>query len=203
MNSAKATFGNIDIYLFDQILRGRFDQRRRILDAGCGNGRNLTYLLQQGYEVHGIDRKAEAIDTVIAHAAQIAPQIPATHFQVASLEALPYPDQHFDAVICSAVLHFADNHQHFLKMVHELWRVLETGGLLFARLASSIAIDQEWLIERGNGRYLLPDGSERYLTDLPSLLRLTKQLDGVLTDPVKTTNVQNLRCMTTWCVEKQ
>ena len=39
----RAQFGDVDIYLFDQLLRGRFDARRRILDAGCGGGRNLPY----------------------------------------------------------------------------------------------------------------------------------------------------------------
>ena len=40
-------FGNIDIYLFDQLLRGRIGPGMRVLDAGCGGGRNLVYLLRE------------------------------------------------------------------------------------------------------------------------------------------------------------
>ena len=39
----RSAFGEIDIYLFDQLLRGRFDARSRVLDAGCGDGRNVHY----------------------------------------------------------------------------------------------------------------------------------------------------------------
>jgi SAM-dependent methyltransferase len=48
-------FGAIDIYLFDQLLRGRIAPGLRVLDAGCGSGRNLVYLLRSGYEVFAAD----------------------------------------------------------------------------------------------------------------------------------------------------
>jgi tellurite methyltransferase len=54
----------------------------------------------------------------------------------------------------------------------------------------------------GNGRYRLPDGSARFLVDEAMLLARTQAMDGVLLDPIKTTNVQNLRAMTTWVVRK-
>ena len=50
-----AEFGEIDIYLFDQLLRGRFDGRRRLLDAGCGTGRNLRFFLRCGFDVRAAD----------------------------------------------------------------------------------------------------------------------------------------------------
>ena len=59
-----ATFGEIDIYLFDQLLRGRFDRRRRILDAGCGDGRNLPYFLSRGFDCYGVDRDPSAVARV-------------------------------------------------------------------------------------------------------------------------------------------
>jgi SAM-dependent methyltransferase len=52
-------FGNIDIYLFDQLLKGRFFSGMRVLDAGCGTGRNLVYFLRNGYQVFGVDQSAE------------------------------------------------------------------------------------------------------------------------------------------------
>jgi hypothetical protein len=51
-------------------------------------------------------------------------------------------------------------------------------------------------------RFALPDGSERYLVDEALLLNLTQELGGQLMDPLKTTVVQNQRCMTTWVVRK-
>ncbi len=200
-NRLQYQFGNIDIYLFDQLLKGTYAGCHKVLDVGCGGGRNVFYLLQNEFEVHGIDPNPEAIDAVRGLAAQLAPQAPADRFKVAYAEDLPYPDASFDLVISSAVLHFAKGHDHFDAMLRSVWRVLKPGGFFFARLASSMGIEP--LIEHlGHGRYLLPDGSERYLVDQDMLLQYTLELGAFLHEPIKTTNVQNLRCMTTWCMQK-
>ena len=195
------TFGNIDIYLFDQLLKGRFDNCRNILDVGCGNGRNLIYFLQNDFEVFGIDQSEESIKQVKKLSQQLAPANSLKNFIVVPAENIPFEDAVFDLLVCSAVLHFAKNKEHFEAMLHTMWRVLKPNGFLFVRLASDIGI--EFLIKDiGNGRYFLPDGSERYLVNQQMLLDYTKQLNGKLFENIKTTNVQNLRCMTTWCVQK-
>jgi SAM-dependent methyltransferase len=135
-------FGEIDIYLFDQLLKGRFDTRLRVLDAGCGDGRNLHYLLRAGFDCFGIDEDARSIDQVRRRAAQLAPALAASHFVVGDLAALPWDAASMDAVICSAVLHFSKDAVHFGRMLTELWRVLAPGGLLFARLASNIGLER-------------------------------------------------------------
>jgi tellurite methyltransferase len=195
------TFGNIDIYLFDQLLKGTYDDCHVILDAGCGTGRNLLYLLQSGAQVFGIDQNPEAIAR-LRNLADSFPQVSAEqNFQVGSVEQLPFESETFDLVISSAVLHFAENQDHFEAMLNSMWEVLKPGGYFFCRLASKIGIES--LVRFiGNGRYLLPDGSERFLVNQEMLLRLTKKLGGELHEPIKTTNVQNLRSMTTWCVRK-
>jgi tellurite methyltransferase len=198
----REAFGDIDIYLFDQLLRGRFDGVRTVLDAGCGGGRNLVYLLRAGFDVHAVDRDARAVARVQELAASLSPSAAPERIQVAEVDALPFADASMDAVLSSAVLHFAEDPAHLDRMVGEMWRVLRPGGMLFARLASSIGI--EALVRPvGNGRHRLPDGSERFLVDEAGLLARTEALGGVLLDPVKTTNVQNLRAMTTWCVRKE
>ena len=107
----------------------------------------------------------------------------------------------FDVVLSSAVLHFARDDRQFDAMVGEMWRVLKPGGLLFARLASNIGMESR--MQRIEGRRcLLPDGSERYLVDEAFLVDLTHRLGGRLLDPLKTTVVQDQRCMTTWVVRK-
>jgi tellurite methyltransferase len=194
------TFGDIDIYLFDQLLRGRFDRRRRVLDAGCGEGRNLVFLMQHGFTCFGIDQNPAAIAHVRSKAEALMSASSAQNFLVGDLERLPWADASMDAVICSAVLHFVSDEEQFARSVEELWRVLAPGGLLFARLASNIGLEHR--IGPGGRRVGLPDGSERFVVDEPMLVDCTERLGGQLLDPIKTTNVQQLRCMTTWCVSK-
>lgn len=203
MNSEyiQKTFGNIDIYLFDQLAKGTYDDCNSILDAGCGTGRNLLCFLKSGAEVFGVDQNPNAISQLRSLASQF-PQInPEENFKVSAVEKLPFEPERFDLVISSAVLHFAENLNHFEAMLNSMWSVLKPGGYFFCRLASEIGIES--LVQFiGNGRYILPDGSERFLVNQEMLLRLTKNLGGELHEPIKTTNVQNLRSMTTWCVRK-
>jgi SAM-dependent methyltransferase len=193
-------FGEIDIYLFDQLLRGRFDGRRRVLDAGCGTGRNLPYLLTHGFEVFAVDEDGAAVEQVRRLCARLAPALPVDNVQRARLDALPWPGASMEVVISSAVLHFARDETDFRAMVSELWRVLAPGGILFARLASSIGIGH--LLDASVGRQRLPDGSDRFVVDERLLLTVTDTLGATLLDPLKTTNVQNVRAMTTWVVLK-
>ena len=194
-------FGPIDIYLFDQLLRGRIAPPMRIFDAGCGHGRNLVYLLREGFDVFGVDADAQAITAVRHMAASLAPALPANNFRAESIEANSFADHFADVVISSAVLHFARDDAHFHAMLRGTWRVLKPGGLFFCRLASSIGIEQQ--VKRVAGRrYLLPDGSERYLVDEAMLTALTSELGAHFEDPLKTTVVQNQRSMTTWVLRK-
>ncbi len=197
----QAEFGGIDIYLFDQLLKGHFDRRRRVLDAGCGDGRNLVYFLRHGFSCYGIDRDEDAIRHVRALAGRLAPGLPEEHFTCGSIESLPWPDAAMDAVISSAVLHFCEDAAQFGRMLTEMWRVLAPGGLLFVRLASSIGLEHKIGPVAGQ-RVRLPDGSVRFVVDEGMLLEWTARLAGRLVDPIKTTNVQQQRCMTTWCVAK-
>jgi tellurite methyltransferase len=196
-----AQFGDIDIYLFDQLLRGRFDARRRVLDAGCGAGRNLPYFLARGFDIYAIDAEEDAVAATRRLAAALAPSLPADRVRQGAVDALPWLGASMEAVVCSAVLHFARDHDHFDRMVAEMWRVLAPGGLFFARLASSIGIES--LVAAPTGRVRLPDGSMRFIVDERMLLAATERLGGTLLDPIKTTNVQNQRCMTTWVVQKR
>ncbi len=200
-NTLHETFGNIDIYLFDQLLKARYDNLNKVLDVGCGSGRNLRYFLRNGYEVFGIDTAPQAIEAVKQLSAELAPKNSLENFMVCTAESLPYDDASFDLIICSAVLHFARDEQHFYNMLSSIFRVLKSGGYFFARLASDMGIE-ELVRPLGNRRYLLPDGSERFLVNEQMLLAYTHEF-GELYEPIKTTNVQNMRCMTTWCVQKR
>jgi SAM-dependent methyltransferase len=193
-------FGQIDIYVFDQILRGNIEPGCTVLDAGCGYGRNLVHLLREGCKVYALDENPEAVEHVRQLSASLETGLPPENFQVGPIENMPFPDAIADVVLCNAVLHFARDDHHFRAMLAELWRVLKPGGLLFCRLGSRIGMDFQRL--RGN-IFLIPDGSEWFLVNEKMLLDFTKELNAVQVDPLKTTIVQDYRCMTTWVLRKR
>ena len=196
-----AEFGQIDIYLFDQLLRGRITRGMTVLDAGCGAGRNLVYLLRAGFDVLAADGDPAAIDSVRKLAARLAPGLPPENFRAEPIESMSFTDASADVVLSSAVLHFARDDAHFDAMLEGSWRVLRPRGLFFCRLASSIGMEDRVQALAGR-RHRLPDGSDRYLVDEPFLMEKTRALGEELLDPLKTTVVQNQRCMTTWVVRK-
>ena len=201
MIDVAALFGQIDIYLFDQVLRGRIPAGMTVFDAGCGNGRNLVYFLNQGFVVSGVDPDPAAIHDLRTLVEHVAPRIPASNFRAEAVESNSFPDQSADVVLSSAVLHFARDEAHFRAMLEGTWRVLRPKGLFFCRLASSIGMESRFT-PLGGRRFSLLDGSERFLVDEPYLLKLTAELGGTLLDPLKTTVVQDQRCMTTWVLRK-
>jgi tellurite methyltransferase len=194
-------FGDIDVYLFDQLQRGRIERGMRILDAGCGTGRNLSYMMNVGFDVWGVDQDAGAIEKLRARASEIAPTLPGERFQVAAVERMPFADSQFDFVISSAVLHFAGDERQWRAMVDEMWRVLAPGGTLFARLASTVGHETR-VRPLGNRRFVMPDGETRFLVDDEYLIAATAALGGSLADPIKTTVVHAMRSMSTWVVAR-
>jgi tellurite methyltransferase len=199
--SLEDQFGPIDIYLFDQLLRGRIEPGMRVLDAGCGSGRNLVYFLRSGYDVFATDAEASSISAVRRLASALAPNLPETNFRVEPVERMSFDEGFADVVVSSAVLHFSSDDRQFEDMLREMWRMLKPGGMLFCRLASTIGMEAR-MKPLGDGRYRLPDGSERYLVNEEMLMRFTQALGGRLLDPLKTTVVQDQRCMTTWVLRK-
>ena len=171
-----------------------------VLDAGCGYGRNLVHLLREGCKVFAIDQDAAGVEHVRQLSASLQTGLPAENFQVGSLDNMPFPDGFADVVLCNAVLHFARDDRHFRAMLAELWRVLKPGGMLFCRLGSRIGMNFKRL--HGN-IFLIPDGSQWFLVDQEMLLSLTEEMNAVLVDPLKTTIVQDYRCMTTWVLRKR
>lgn len=198
----RAWFGDIDLYLFDQLLKGRLKPPLRMLDAGCGTGRNLPYFLRTGFEVHACDTDEDALDHVREMAAELAPGLPAENFRVENVEAMSFPAGRFGLVLCNAVLHFADDEDHFQRMLDGLWRVTAPGGMLFMRLSSTIGIENR-LTRLDSGKYRMPTGGEWFLVNEAKLLLATERLGADLVEPLRSVNVQNLRCMTTWILRKR
>ncbi|MBK9338125.1 MAG: class I SAM-dependent methyltransferase [Lewinellaceae bacterium] len=188
MHPLSHLLGNTDIYLLDQILKNRYAPSDTILDAGAGAGRNLHWFVGQGFRVFGTDRDPAAVEAL----RQNYPDVPAEHFRVAPVETLPFPDAFFHHIICCAVLHFAENEVHFGQMFGELIRVLQPGGSLFIRVATDVGLAEK-MLPLENGRFRMPDGTDRFLLTKPALENLLRQHALRLLEPFKTVLVDDLR----------
>jgi len=189
----QAILGKVDIYLIDQILKNRYAPDDSILDAGCGEGRNLKWFYANNYKISGIDTDIERLE----NAKLIYPKS-AANFQVGDLNALPYGENEFNHVICSAVLHFSENEKHFFTMFSELVRVLKPQGTLLIRMGSNIGLD-------GNMPYLKESQTNRagtFFLTREHINKIRENYNIELIELVKTTNVEDKRAMTTLVIKK-
>jgi tellurite methyltransferase len=198
LNPLHEAIGETDIYLIDQIMKGRYQPGDTILDAGCGYGRNLYWFLKNNHTVYGVDQNETAITSLRTH----LPPILGKKFQQADLQTLPFEDNYFDHIICSAVLHFATNTTHFHQMLTEMLRTLKPTGSLFIRMTSDIGIEQK-VRPIADGVYEIPDGSTRFLLTRFLLTELLHKNKLSLLEPFKTVNVDDLRCMSTLVLKKE
>lgn len=195
-------FGKMDVYLFDQFLKGRIRPGMKVLDAGCGDGRNLVYLMRAGFDVYGVDNAHESLQAVRRLARKVAPNLPETNFRADMVESLSFPDATFDVVLSNAVLHYCRDEEHSTAMVTEMARVLRPGGMLFARLMSTIGIES--LVEsQGARRYRLPGGTEHLLADAEYLEMLTERVGAEWVEPLKSVVVAGSRSMAVWVIRKR
>jgi len=196
IKSIKESVGNIDIYLFDQLLKERYKSTDKILDAGCGNGRNLYWFYQNKFNIYGIDKDPRSI----AYLSTLYPNSKG-NFTISELNNIPFEDHFFDHIISNAVLHFANNTNHFEVMFGELMRVLRVNGSLFIRMTSNIGIESK-INEISDGVYHIPDGSRRFLITKELIDQLMKKHHLSFLEPLKTVNVNDIRCMTTLVLKK-
>lgn len=188
--------GNIDIYLLDQILKNRYSSDQTILDAGCGNGRNMHWFYHNNFKLFAIDSNEE----MIAYIKSIYPG-QKDNFQVASLDHLPYLDNSIDHIINSAVLHFSESTEAFRSNFAELIRVLKPDGTLFIRMTSNIGIENK-ITHLQDGVYKLGDESNRFLLSRKLMNTLLQEFPIEFLEPLKSTNVSDLRSMSTIMLRK-
>lgn len=128
--------GNADLLLIDQILKGRFQPDARILDAGCGEGRNMVYFVNNHFPVYGLDQNPEMVTMARLIARSINKNYTVENIIQGTIEKNPFPATFFDVVLCINVLHAARDTDHFFEMVESLLKVLRKGGGLYIGMAS-------------------------------------------------------------------
>ena len=197
-NSLQNLVGGTDIYLLDQIMKGRYRPAGKILDACCGTGRNLHWFLNEKMDVYGIDQNTASINELKAAYPLVSP----TRFQSCPVEHLPFENNFFDHVISSAVLHFANSVSQFQDMLTEMVRVLKPGGTLFIRMTSNIGIEDK-VQSIGDGVYIIPDHSKRFLLTRSLLADVLGKYPLSFIEPFKTVNVDDIRCMSTLVFQKE
>lgn len=183
--------GNTDLYLIDQILKGRFDASMKVLDAGAGEGRNLHYFLKNNFEVYAIDNNAAAIRMLKYIASSLNRSANLDNFQHASLTQIPHKDEDFDFVICSAVLHFAKDKTEFSSWLQELIRVCKPQGIIFIRMSSTEGL---------KGR--APEDNFSFHISEALLLDIVSEGKVKLLEPSKHVLVSNKRCMASLIFQK-
>jgi len=197
-NSLQNLVGDTDIYLLDQIMKGRYRQTDKILDAGCGTGRNLHWFLKENMQVYSIDQNPDSI----AELKNAHPELAANRLQNCPVEQLPFEGNFFDHIISSAVLHFARSTSQFNNMLAEMIRVLKPRGSLFIRMTSDIGIEHMVKLIK-DGVYIIPDHSKRFLLTRSLLSGIIQQHSLSFIEPFKTVNVDDIRCMSTLVLQKE
>ncbi|MEJ1222021.1 class I SAM-dependent methyltransferase [Sediminicola sp. 1XM1-17] len=186
----------MDIYLLDQIVKGRYQQHDKILDAGSGTGRNIHWFYYNRYNIWAIDREVEQIEFI----KQLYPNL-GMQFTVSEMDSTPYLNDEFDHIVCNAVLHFAKDENHFLGMLAEMVRILKVAGSIFIRMASNIGLEKI-AVHQESGIYAIPDGTQRFLLTRQLIELILDDFSLTLLEPIKTTNDQDTRCMTTLVLQK-
>lgn len=190
-----ADIENTDIYLIDQIFKGRYQNDDSVLFAGCGTGRNMAWFYNQNFNISAVDKNDETLAVV----KETYPNI--SSIVKGNLNGLHYKNENFNHIICSAVLHFAESEKEFDVWFKELIRVLKPEGSLFIRMTTNIGV-QQTIKEIGKGIYYLKDETNRFLITRKKLEKLLLQFNLELIEPFKTTVVEDLRSMATIVLKK-
>ena len=192
--------GNIDLYLLDQILKGRYEPSMCMLDAGCGEGRNLPYFVRNGFDVWGVDTNPTALRLLRLQGKSWGPAFDPEKFIESDLAKLPFPSARFEAIVCCAVLHFAHNEAHFFRMTDELLRVLKPSGSLFIRMNSSM--DQQVTSTLSDSTYHFSSEEKRLLLTQSRLDQLIERYPLRLSEPPRTERVAGEIAQTTLTLKK-
>lgn len=179
-------FGDMDLFLMDFVLKGKIPPTGKVLDAGCGEGRNAVYFVQQGYELLGIDSDASKIRLAEYLGNNISTS--RATFKTGNLRSLD-SQKSFDLILCSRVLHFSNSVQDFMQMWENLTKKLKPGGLFYLSMDSTV--ENSLGVDAGNGMYEFPDGAIRFSLTSSLYEEIKKGFEEI--EPLKTLIQNNVR----------
>jgi ubiquinone/menaquinone biosynthesis C-methylase UbiE len=109
------------------------DKQNKILDLGCGAGRHVCFLAEENFDTFGTDISKDGL----AYTQEVLSRkkLQAT-LKVGSVSDIPFADEHFDGIICYAVLYYCKA-QEIKKAVDEIYRVLKPGGLVYLEVRNT------------------------------------------------------------------
>jgi SAM-dependent methyltransferase len=123
----------------------------RVLDLGCGYGRDSLYFAQQGFEVVALDCSPAAIAMLQNRLAGLELAGRITPIVADALQGIPAPDGHFDAVYAYLFFCLAFTDADLTRLFAECARVLKPDGLL----AGTVRSDRD--PSYGKGELVEPD----------------------------------------------
>jgi len=106
-----------------------------VIDIGCSNGTAMKLLQDNGYLASGIDISEEAI--------KLANKNGLTDCKVSKTHNINYPDNEFDAILCTDVLEHVLE-EDISKTFDEFNRILKTDGYLFLKIALHEEKNRKW-----------------------------------------------------------
>lgn len=193
-------FGDIDLELLDLILKGHFKERRKILDVGCGEGRNLIYFMQRDFDISAIDADKSSVELV----KYIAKNFNKNPEQIVQgrIEEANYLPSSMDAIICTRVLHFSESESHFLKSWNSMRSILKPGGLLYFSTDSMIRFEDK-VSNLSEDKWQFSDGSVRFLLSdrLLKKMNIGEQYDFLV--PMKTIHYGDKHSQTILSLKKR
>lgn len=169
INEINNQLGDADLFLIDWMLKGNIQADSRILDAGCGSGRNLLYFMQNNFDVIGVDSNESEIRALNFISENLNHEPVG---QVARIQELPFENHSFEFIICSRVLHFSETTEDFSRQLQELKRVLSPRGTIYLSMASTLGIKD---FETHGSKVSYRDGSIRFTLNKELLLEIRKE----------------------------
>jgi ubiquinone/menaquinone biosynthesis C-methylase UbiE len=133
----KGRFTNEFIYgryqIFEEVSKdvSKLQPGAAVLDLGCGTGHFADYLHKKGFKVTGIDPS----EGMLEYATKNFPEV---SFIKGSATSLPFPDNHFDYVLCIEVLRYL-HPEDVAASYREISRVLKPGGFFQVTQVNTLA----------------------------------------------------------------
>lgn len=95
----------------------------KILDVGCGSGRDCAYFVKKGFETIGVDLSEKLLEIARSN-------VPKATFLKQDIRNLSFPTNYFDGIwACASLLHI--KHDEILATLRSWFTLLKSGGVLF------------------------------------------------------------------------